>query len=87
MVAGVSTGTLVTSIAIPQAATATVVVPIEAHDVRRRRLNWKEDLVSKILCLKSVTMGFPGGTSGKEPTFQCLKHKRGGLDPWVGKIS
>ena len=54
MVAGVSTATVVTSIAIPQAATATIVVAIEAHDVRRRRLNWREDLVSKILCLKSL---------------------------------
>jgi len=27
--------------------------------------------------------GFPGGTSGKEPTCQC---RRPGFDPWVGKI-
>ena len=31
-------------------------------------------------------MGFPGGTSGKERTCQCRKHKRYGFDPWVGKI-
>ena len=31
-------------------------------------------------------MGFPGGTSGKELTCQCKKHKRRGFDPWVGKI-
>ena len=30
--------------------------------------------------------GFPGGNSGKEPTCQCRKHKRHGLDPCVGKI-
>ena len=30
-------------------------------------------------------MGFPGGTSGKEPTCQCKRHKRGFV-PWVGKI-
>ena len=30
--------------------------------------------------------GFPGGTSGKEPTFQCKRHKRCGFSPWVGKI-
>ena len=30
-------------------------------------------------------LGFPGGTSGKEPFCQCRKHKRG-FDPWVGKI-
>ena len=31
-------------------------------------------------------MCFPGGTSGKEPTCQCKRHKRRGFDPWVGKI-
>ena len=30
--------------------------------------------------------GFPGGTSGKEPTRQCRRHKRCRFDPWVGKI-
>ena len=30
--------------------------------------------------------GFPGGTSGKEITCQCRRHKRLGFDPWVGKI-
>ena len=29
---------------------------------------------------------FPGGTSGKEPTCQCRRHKRCGFSPWVGKI-
>ena len=37
-----------------------------------------------ILCIKSV--GFPGGATGKEPTFQCKKHKRCGFSAWVGKI-
>ena len=27
-----------------------------------------------------------GGNSGKEPTWQCRRHKRRGFDPWVGKI-
>ena len=31
-------------------------------------------------------MGFPGDTSGKEPTYQCRKLKSHGLDPWVRKI-
>ena len=30
--------------------------------------------------------GFPRGTSGNEPTQQCRRQKRWGLDPWVGKI-
>ena len=41
------------------------------------------------LCLegREGKKGFPGGTSGKEPSCQCQRHKRHGLDPWVGKIS
>ena len=31
-------------------------------------------------------MGFPGGTSGKESTCQCRRHKRLRFDSWVGKI-
>ena len=33
-----------------------------------------------------ICMGFPGGTSGKEPACQCRKCKRPGFDSWVGKI-
>ena len=33
-----------------------------------------------------INSGFPAGTSGKEPTCQCKRHKRLGFDPWVGKI-
>ena len=29
--------------------------------------------------------GFPGSASGKEPVCQCRRHKRGGINPWVGK--
>ena len=31
--------------------------------------------------------GFPGGTSGKEPTYQFRRLKRHEFDPWVRKIS
>ena len=31
-------------------------------------------------------LGFPGSARGKEPASQCRWHKRGGFDPWVGKI-
>ena len=34
----------------------------------------------------NIHIGFPGGTSGKEPDCQCRRHKRRGFDPWVGKI-
>ena len=30
--------------------------------------------------------GFPGGTSGKEPTSRCRRHERCQFDPWVRKI-
>ena len=33
-----------------------------------------------------ICMGFPGGTSGKEPTCYCRRQKRRGFDLWVGKI-
>ena len=41
-------------------------------------LNWTE--------LSVYLLGFPGGTSGKEPTCQYRRHKTLGFDPWVGKI-
>ena len=31
-------------------------------------------------------MGFPGGSSGREPVCQCRRRKRGSFDPWVKKI-
>ena len=45
---------------------------------------------SRILCKYTIVfhaLGFPGGSSGKEPTCQCRRHKRCGFDPWVTKIS
>ena len=39
------------------------------------RLNWTE-----------LNQGFPGGSSGKEHTCQCRRHKRHRFDPWVRKI-
>ena len=31
-------------------------------------------------------MGFSRGTSGREPSCQCRRHKTRGFNPWVGKI-
>ena len=31
-------------------------------------------------------IGYYGGTSGKEPTCQCRRHKTGEFHPWVRKI-
>ena len=36
--------------------------------------------------LQAIVISFPGGTSGKEPAYQCRRYKRCGLDPWVRKI-
>ena len=33
-----------------------------------------------------MNLGFPNGTSGKEPTCQCRRHKKCGFGPWVRKI-
>ena len=49
-----------------------------------------------VLCLKTcdgihlpfkrLLLGFPGGTSSREPVCQCRRHKRCKFDSWVGKI-
>ena len=33
------------------------------------------------------SMDFPGGSRGKEPVCQCMRHKRSRFDPWVRKIT
>ena len=33
-----------------------------------------------------TTPGFPDGANGKEPDCQCRRHKRGGFNPWAGKM-
>ena len=48
---------------------------------QHKRLGW---FFSLPLC--SSEMGFPGGTSGKEPAGQCRRHQRCKFDPWVKKI-
>ena len=35
---------------------------------------------------KNSKWGFPDGARDKEPACQCMRHKRRGFDPWVGKI-
>ena len=46
----------------------------------------QETFVSFILVMILVTVGFPGGTSGKVPACQCRRLKRPGFDSWVGTI-
>ena len=38
------------------------------------------------VCIMWLKSGLPSGTSGKEPSCQCRRHKRDRFDPWVGKI-
>ena len=40
--------------------------------------------VHRLKIVVTKQRGFPGGTSGKEPSCQC--RRRCGCDPWVGKI-
>ena len=49
---------------------------------RKLQLYNPEDKVNRTLYYK----GFPGGINGKEPAWQCKRHKRCGFDPWVRKI-
>ena len=49
----------------------------------------KVDVFLKLSCFFNYPqwpINFPDGTSGKEHTCQCKRHKRRGFDPWVGKI-
>ena len=39
-----------------------------------------------IIMMLSLSLGFPGGTSGKELACQCRRPKRLGFNPWVRKI-
>ena len=40
----------------------------------------------KIIALTiCIFVGFPGGTSGKEPACQCRRRERHGFNPWVRK--
>ena len=36
--------------------------------------------------MSGTLRGFPGGASGKEPAYQCRRHKRCGFNPWVGNV-
>ena len=40
---------------------------------------------AEIMCCE-IKEGFPCGTSGKEPTCQCRRHKSRGFNPWVVKM-
>ena len=44
------------------------------------------DVVSMVIGWLCFTTSFLGGGSGKEPAYQCRRHKKCKFDPWVRKI-
>ena len=44
------------------------------------------DEVFLFFVLILLKYGLPRWLSGKEPTYQCRRHRRPKFDPWVGKI-
>ena len=59
-------------------------------DERKKKgsLTWSISLSAFLpfFYFQTIFPGFPGGTSDKETTCQCRRHKRRGFDPWVRKI-
>ena len=50
---------------------------------------WRADVdleVFRIWLTTMTNLGLPRWHSGKESTWQCRRHKRCKLDPWVGKM-
>ena len=48
--------------------------------------NRSDRIAGSFSFILTVSWGFLGGSSGKEPTCQCRGHKRGGFNSWVGKV-
>ena len=58
------------------------------HKANIPHCHWVSCFKEKLTFVGTVCslQGFPGGTSGKEPTCQCRRHKRHRFSIWVGKI-
>ena len=54
--------------------------------VLKANLTYLHQVTFFLLYAHVVTLGFPGGTSGKVPACQCRGPKRHGFNPCVGKI-
>ena len=48
---------------------------IELHNYTKNVFNNMWQYKKKKFLSRDVTMGFPGGASGKKPTCQCRRHK------------
>ena len=62
------------------------VISLQLIKINGGKKNSRQTNYSKDLAILLGTWGFAGSTSGKDPACQCRKHKRGGFDPWVGKM-
>ena len=45
-----------------------------------------KEKIARFLNAVKESLGFPGGTRGKEPGCQCRRCRRLGFDPWVRNI-
>ena len=51
-----------------------------------KKIYQRKETIKSCFCTFHGALGFPGVTNGKEPASQCWRHKRHGLNPWVGTI-
>ena len=57
-----------------------------SDDGAARHCNFNVVAGCKELKRMCIQKHFPGGTSGKEPTCQCRRHRRCEFNSWIGKI-
>ena len=50
------------------------------------KVNFLSVILHYLYIIQNSTVGFPGGTSGKEPACQCSRHKWHGFNPWIRRI-
>ena len=68
-------------------------VTLQWRNLADTTLTWWSKLTSTVMGQTDILSlwyeqwgGLPGGASCKEPTCQCRRHKRCGLNPWARKI-
>ena len=64
---------------------------LQSMELQRFRHDWATNtlhskLTSSLRSEFYMLWCFPGGTSGKEPAYQCRRCRRHGFSPWVGRI-
>ena len=62
-------------------------IPCQSESITQKLRHWVfQYAFERVLNWSKPNGGFPSGSSGKEPTYQCGRHKRGKFVPWVRKI-